>query len=609
MQIDASEFRVIQEYALRIAGVFISDEEMDKTTKRIETFCDHESIDDLPTLLGELKALESNSRTNRLLDYVISVDEIFFGDYLTFDSLQKHVAPAVAEMAADEKKLRLWSAATQNGHEVYSISILLEDALTMFEGWDIQLRATDVSKYHLSRAAEGLYEGTCIERDFPKKLRAKHFVSRGAWYAIADRHRNRVQFSLHSLLSEKTLGRQHIILFRYLLRYFSEADQEKLLEKLYHSLVPGGFLLLGPGEYPTVPCAFEPFGGGTASGCYRPRADGKKKLLPSAAGNTRRPLGKEAKENLIGLLSRSDFLGETSINMLSTIAERFELHEFPAGTHLIEQGKENHAFFVVHEGTAVVSIQRGLFKRETEVARLTEGSLFGEMSMVLGEHASATVTASEGGLWVYAGSHALIEFLCERVPEFSGRLEQLVKSRQGRAEPLDNAEANQSGGGLRIGPDVRTILQKRGGVGRDLDDWEFRRFAKMARALKIFKNMDLSEIDLLLEQIEYWEFPQNSKIIKEGERGFGLLLIDKGSVEVKSGGGLFSSGDHVTSLGPGALVGERSIINFMPTSADVIAEKAMGCFVVSVALFKHLISENTAFNDTIHRIAKKRENH
>ena len=71
MQIDASEFRVIQEYALRIAGVFIPDEEMDKTTKRIETpMCEM----DAPVIEGKKLVLVSILRAgNGLLDGILEL--------------------------------------------------------------------------------------------------------------------------------------------------------------------------------------------------------------------------------------------------------------------------------------------------------------------------------------------------------------------------------------------------------------------------------------------------------------------------------------------------------------------------------------------------------
>jgi CRP-like cAMP-binding protein len=68
-----------------------------------------------------------------------------------------------------------------------------------------------------------------------------------------------------------------------------------------------------------------------------------------------------------------------------------ETRTVPAEQPLIRRGDRPQALFLLQQGTASVQIERP--GRAAEVTRLTEGALLGEMSLVSGDPASATVLA------------------------------------------------------------------------------------------------------------------------------------------------------------------------------------------------------------------------
>ncbi len=73
---------------------------------------------------------------------------------------------------------------------------------------------------------------------------------------------------------------------------------------------------------------------------------------------------------------------------LRSVARFVETAELPEGTHLVRQGEDGDALFVILEGEAIV--QSG----DRELARVGEGGYFGELAILDGEPRAADVIAA-----------------------------------------------------------------------------------------------------------------------------------------------------------------------------------------------------------------------
>jgi CRP/FNR family transcriptional regulator, cyclic AMP receptor protein len=96
-------------------------------------------------------------------------------------------------------------------------------------------------------------------------------------------------------------------------------------------------------------------------------------------------LRKDAKLELLAGVPLFAGCSKKELGEISTLADELS---FPAGTTLIEEGRQGHEFFVLIEGDVDVRA------KGRKVASLGDGSFFGEMSLVSSRPRNATVTAS-----------------------------------------------------------------------------------------------------------------------------------------------------------------------------------------------------------------------
>jgi chemotaxis methyl-accepting protein methylase len=186
----------------------------------------------------------------------------FFREALALEYLREHVVPSMLDHEADgdEHGLRIWSAGCARGEEPYSLAMLLRDAMSRHgRSIDVAIFATDIDAQALEHAREARYPVASIAH-IPYALAARYCEILGESAQVNPCITRMVRFSVHDMLdrlasapAESIFGGFDLILCRNLLIYFTPDAQATICGRLYRSLAPGGYLLLGRTETLAAP--------------------------------------------------------------------------------------------------------------------------------------------------------------------------------------------------------------------------------------------------------------------------------------------------------------------------------------------------------------------
>ena len=193
-----------------------------------------------------------------LVERLVNHETSFFRHAPSFDVLRSHVLPELRE-ARRGRHLNLFSAGCSTGQEAYSLAMVameVDDARGDFTVW-----GGDISRQAIDVARRGRYGPRAIA-GIPSEYRTRFVRSAcGApEFEIVDELRRRVRFTLINLVAADGISLSYEVIFCHnVLIYLSPAALFQVLALLAARLVPGGSLLLGPGEAPAErPASLEP---------------------------------------------------------------------------------------------------------------------------------------------------------------------------------------------------------------------------------------------------------------------------------------------------------------------------------------------------------------
>ncbi len=173
----------------------------------------------------------------------------FFREDYQLRSFRDELLPMLAAAGRSRRRLSIWSAGCSTGEEVYTIAILLHES-GLFDGWDLHVYGSDLSKRCVATARKGLY-GSASFRAMPAETKRKYFNVRHEGAQIEEPIRAICQFGQMNLLDEdkaRLMGHHDAIFCRNVLIYFDAHARKRVIDIFHDRLFAGGVLLLGHSE-------------------------------------------------------------------------------------------------------------------------------------------------------------------------------------------------------------------------------------------------------------------------------------------------------------------------------------------------------------------------
>jgi len=188
----------------------------------------------------------------RVVEAIVTHETSFFRDMGVFDAFSSELLANPDFAGNKQDYVRIWSAASSTGQEAYSLAICLRHWQLTRPNRNYEILVTDYSERVLKQAKDGKYSDLEVHRGLTEDQLKKYFEKNPAdphvWLVRPELKRN-MNFRQVNLLEDWTgLGAFHVIFCRNVLIYQSVENKKRVISRLYNSLQPGGYLVLGAAE-------------------------------------------------------------------------------------------------------------------------------------------------------------------------------------------------------------------------------------------------------------------------------------------------------------------------------------------------------------------------
>lgn len=218
---------------------------------RLENYLRIHGFQDYSEYMNAVETDFTGKMERELVNILTTNHTFFMREFEHFDYLRQVVLPELKKKEEHKKDLCIWCGAASTGQEPYMLAMLMKDYFGLEHGmWDTKVLATDISTEVLEQAIGGRYtkeQVECLPEHWKRRfLRA---ANGGEQYEMTAEIKNEVIFRQFNLMDMFPFKRKmHIVFLRNVMIYFDKETKDKLIQKVYDVMEPGGYLFIGRTE-------------------------------------------------------------------------------------------------------------------------------------------------------------------------------------------------------------------------------------------------------------------------------------------------------------------------------------------------------------------------
>ena len=260
LKITPEEIKLITRYIYEISGIYLDESKKYLLETRLNAIAEEQGCSSYQDFYKKAKADATQTIERKIIDAISTNETLFFRDTGPFQLLQHKIFPELIDARSPKSpllktQLKIWSAASSTGQELYSVAIVLQELLKDLSNYSIKLLGTDISDAAVAQASAGKYNKFEIERGLARDKLSKYFKPMGQMWKVNDHLRAMVNFRKFNLMAPFTgLGKFDIVLCRNVAIYFTLEDRKRLFNKIADVLEPDGYLIIGSTESLTGVC-------------------------------------------------------------------------------------------------------------------------------------------------------------------------------------------------------------------------------------------------------------------------------------------------------------------------------------------------------------------
>ncbi|WP_370459185.1 protein-glutamate O-methyltransferase CheR [Aggregicoccus sp. 17bor-14] len=252
-QMSPEDFRLLRDLVHAHCGILVREDMQFVMERRLAPRLEALGLEDFRAYYRFLRyAPERRAELEAAVEALTTHETYFYREPQQLRALSDELLPQLQRKNARTRRLRFWSAGCSTGEEAYTVAMLLK-ASGRFEGWDVEVYGTDISRRVLEAARRAEY-GPSSMRAIPPEVQQRFFVpvSGGAGrLRVREDVRAWVSFGQLNLLepgAAQLVPQVDVVLCRNVMIYFDPAARRQVLRVFHDKLVPGGYLLLGHSE-------------------------------------------------------------------------------------------------------------------------------------------------------------------------------------------------------------------------------------------------------------------------------------------------------------------------------------------------------------------------
>lgn len=240
------DFEALLDYLKQNCGCDLTLYKRASLMRRFQLRMQQLDIENCTNYLQYLQAHPEESAP--LLDTILINFSGFFRDADAWDYLANTVIPQIITSKQPQEKIRVWSAGCAGGQEVYTLAMLLAEALDIEQYLQqVQIFATDLDDSALKLARQGSFSENEVV-GIPRELLSKYFEKIEQRYVFDFKLRSTLVFGRHNLAINAPMSKIDLLVCRNVLIYFNLQTQATVLVRFHFALTNKGFLFLGKSE-------------------------------------------------------------------------------------------------------------------------------------------------------------------------------------------------------------------------------------------------------------------------------------------------------------------------------------------------------------------------
>lgn len=251
-----TEFVLFKKFIYDRCGINIEENKAYLIETRLAKLLIDSGLNSFSELYNRIESNWDDNIATKIIDAVTTNETFWFRDQRPWDILAEKLMPRYIDMLRkkERSKIRVWSAASSTGQEIYSTVMCIDNYLKKNNIKDIKLNdfeflATDISTNVLEIAKNGVYDAISMKRGLSLEYRDLYFKKEEQVWMLEDYIKNNVKFEQFNLQSSfMFMGKFDLIFCRYVLIYFSKEFRKDVLQKMVRTINKSGSFIIGTSE-------------------------------------------------------------------------------------------------------------------------------------------------------------------------------------------------------------------------------------------------------------------------------------------------------------------------------------------------------------------------